>query len=300
MPTPRQYQFDVDTKRYLNRVNTYRALNGLPDIQKSDAADIDNFVIGLKDLGVWPKTTFWLLSQKYNTGSSQVLSLGGVIWDGVVTLGSSAQYSLSSMNFTTSVGNYPGISLNYNSDASIDFVEATICACISVESTTGAKQFSFININQNSNAQLGTYRFGMYIDTSNSRSPRLRSNYGTTKTNSTSEKFVDYNSNTSSIQNNTFYFHSAYINNTSTSTTANMAIERNGVTISPNITAPTAGTVLSRITNTNNLMSGDNSGGTMSYRGSFVLFCSAFIPLAGRQNIYNLYKQTIGKGLNLP
>jgi hypothetical protein len=54
MPTPRQYQFDVDTKRYLNRVNTYRLLNGLADIQKSDAVDIDNFVIGLKDLSLPP------------------------------------------------------------------------------------------------------------------------------------------------------------------------------------------------------------------------------------------------------
>ena len=140
----------------------------------------------------------------------------------------------------------------------------------------------------------------MYIDASNSRAPRLRSTYGTSKTVNTTEKFIDYNSNTSTILNNTFYFHSAYINNTSTSTTTNMSIERNGVTVSPNITAPTAGTVLSKVSNISNLMSGDDSGGTMSYRGAFVLFSSAFIPLAGRQSIYNLYKSTIGKGLNLP
>lgn len=300
MPTPRQYQFDIDTKRYLNRVNTYRSLNGLPDIQKSDAADMDNFVIGLKDLGVWPKTTFWLLSQKYNTGGPQVLSMGGVIWDGVVALGSLAQYSLSSINFTNIGPAYPGINLNYNSDASIDFVEATVCACVSVDSTTWFKQFSFINIHPALGNQGGSYRFGMYADTSNSRSPRLRSTYGTSKTNSTSEKFVDYNSNTSTIVDGTFYFHSAYINNTSTSATTNMGIERNGATVAPRITAPTAGTVLSKTSNISNLMSGDNSANTMSYRGAFVLFCSAFISLAGRQSIYNLYKQTIGKGLNLP
>ena len=270
MSTTRTYQFDVDTKRYLNRVNTYRSLNGLPNIQKSDAADIDNFVIGLKDLGVWTKTTFWLLSQKYNTRGSQVLSIGGVIWDGNITLDSSAQYSLSSINFTNIGTSYPGINLNYNSDASVDFVEATVCACISVESTTTSKQFSFINIHPGAGNQIGTYRFGMYIDASNSRAPRLRSTYGTSKTVNTTEKFIDYNSNTSTILNNTFYFHSAYINNTSTSTTTNMGIERNGVTVSPNITAPTAGTVLSKVSNISNLMSGDDSGGTMSYRGAFV------------------------------
>jgi hypothetical protein len=79
MPTPRQYQFDVDTKRYLNRVNTYRSLNGLADIQKSDAADIDNFVIGLKDLGLWYSAIFWSMRSIHNIGTgSTILSIGGL------------------------------------------------------------------------------------------------------------------------------------------------------------------------------------------------------------------------------
>jgi hypothetical protein len=78
MSTTRTYQFDVDTKRYLNRVNTYRSLNGLANIQKSDAADIDNFVIGLKDLGVWYRSICFLLRSQHNIGTgSQVFSIGG-------------------------------------------------------------------------------------------------------------------------------------------------------------------------------------------------------------------------------
>ena len=78
MSTPRTYQFDVDTKRYLNRVNTYRSLNGLANIQKSDAADIDNFVIGLKDLGVWNYIIdFWLLIPEHSLGTSSLV-LGGL------------------------------------------------------------------------------------------------------------------------------------------------------------------------------------------------------------------------------
>jgi hypothetical protein len=80
MPTTRQYQFDVDTKRYLNRVNTHRSLNGLPDIQKSDAADIDNFVVGLKDLGIFNDVICWLFRSIHNIGSGvSVASLGGFI-----------------------------------------------------------------------------------------------------------------------------------------------------------------------------------------------------------------------------
>lgn len=68
----RTYQFDVDTKRYLNRVNAYRFANGLTDIAKSDAVDIDNFVIGLKDLGVWPTSTFWMLRSQYSIGTGLI------------------------------------------------------------------------------------------------------------------------------------------------------------------------------------------------------------------------------------
>lgn len=100
MPTPRQYQFDVDTKRYLNRVNTYRALSGLPDIQKSDAADIDNFVIGLKDLGIWNQSICFLLRSQHNVGAgSRVFSIGGqdnVIGNAV----GSPTWSLSGITFS--------------------------------------------------------------------------------------------------------------------------------------------------------------------------------------------------------
>lgn len=100
MSTTRTYQFDVDTKRYLNRVNTYRPLNGLPNIQKSDAADIDNFVIGLKDLGVWYRSICFLLRSQHNMGTgSQVFSIGGqdnVIGNSV----NSPTWSLSGINFS--------------------------------------------------------------------------------------------------------------------------------------------------------------------------------------------------------
>jgi hypothetical protein len=78
MPTPRQYQFDIDTKRYLNRVNTYRSLIGLSPITNSDAVDIDNFIIGLKDLGLWYNIICYPFRSIHNIGSgATALSLGG-------------------------------------------------------------------------------------------------------------------------------------------------------------------------------------------------------------------------------
>jgi len=105
MSTTRTYQFDVDTKRYLNRVNTYRSLNGLPNIQKSDAADIDNFVIGLKDLGIWNYFVCWPLQSKQNVGTgTTVLTLGGFgSYPGTI-LGTALTWGLSGLNATNTAG----------------------------------------------------------------------------------------------------------------------------------------------------------------------------------------------------
>ena len=112
MPTIRQYTFDVDTKRYLNRVNTYRSLSGLPGITNGDAVDIDNFIIGLKDLGVWHNSVIWIMRRNYNVGAgSTVLSFGGSSsnYDGTIAAG--ASWGLSGINFdplvATAAVNYP-------------------------------------------------------------------------------------------------------------------------------------------------------------------------------------------------
>jgi hypothetical protein len=78
MPTERKYTFDIDTKRYLNKVDTYRSLIGLSPITNSDAVDIDNFIIGLKDLGLWHTMICYLFRSIHNIGSgANALSLGG-------------------------------------------------------------------------------------------------------------------------------------------------------------------------------------------------------------------------------
>ena len=113
MPTTRQYTFDIDTKRYLNRVNTYRLLNGLPNITNGDAVDIDNFIIGLKDLGLWNAMVCWLLRSQHNIGASTTVlslgSLGGSNSDGIMA--NSPTWSLSGITFGGTVVNAAKINL---------------------------------------------------------------------------------------------------------------------------------------------------------------------------------------------
>jgi hypothetical protein len=164
MPTTRQYTLDIDTKRYLNRVNTYRSLSGIPAIADSDAVAIDNFIIGLKDLGVWYNAVAWLMRSKYNVGAgTNVLSFGGTSsnYDGNMTTG--ASWGLSGINFDPLVGtaavNYPTsiieIIRNDHSCISVINKHGQDNACIfEVRTGSATGYYSVFSTNDNTVSQL--------------------------------------------------------------------------------------------------------------------------------------------------
>jgi hypothetical protein len=67
------YGLQNETRQYLRRLYSYgRELAG------TDIADIDDFVKGLKQLGLWGNTVCWPMRSMHNMGTgSMVLSLGG-------------------------------------------------------------------------------------------------------------------------------------------------------------------------------------------------------------------------------
>jgi hypothetical protein len=134
MPTTRQYTFDIDTKRYLNRVNTYRSLSGLNPISNGDAVDIDNFVIGLKDLGLWHNSVIWMMRNLYNVGAGTVvLSFGGSSnnnYDGTMATG--ASWGLNGISFDPLVAT---AAVNYS--PSIIEIVRNDHSCISVVNKHG-------------------------------------------------------------------------------------------------------------------------------------------------------------------
>lgn len=165
MPTARQYTFDIDTKRYLNRVNTYRSLSGLPNITNGDAVDIDNFIIGLKDLGVWHNSVIWIMRSKYNVGGgTTVLNFGGTsnnTYDGTMAAG--ASWGLSGINFdplvATAAVNYPNsiveIVRNDHSMISVINKHGQDNACIfEVRTGTATGYYSQFTSNDNTVSQL--------------------------------------------------------------------------------------------------------------------------------------------------
>lgn len=68
------YGLQKETRNYLRRLYTFNR-----ELAPSDIADIDNFIKGTKQLGIWQNMVCWLLRSQHNLGSgSTVLSLGGL------------------------------------------------------------------------------------------------------------------------------------------------------------------------------------------------------------------------------
>lgn len=70
----RTYGLQKETRNYLRRLYTFNR-----ELASSDIADIDNFIKGCKQLGIWQSMVCWPLRSQQNIGSgSTVLSFGGL------------------------------------------------------------------------------------------------------------------------------------------------------------------------------------------------------------------------------
>lgn len=68
------YGLQKETRNYLRRLYTFNR-----ELASSDIADIDNFIKGTKQLGIWQNMVCWSLRSQQNIGSgSTVLSFGGL------------------------------------------------------------------------------------------------------------------------------------------------------------------------------------------------------------------------------
>jgi hypothetical protein len=68
------YGLQKETRNYLRRLYTFNR-----ELDSSDIADLDSFIKGAKQLGIWQNMICWPLRSQHNLGSgSTVLSLGGL------------------------------------------------------------------------------------------------------------------------------------------------------------------------------------------------------------------------------
>ena len=282
MPTTRKYTFDIDTKRYLNRVNTYRSLNGIPAIANGDAVDIDNFIIGLKDLGIWHNSVMWLLRSTQNIGTGlNVLSMGGLdIFNG--TMVGTSTWTLNGITFGgASFNSYISLSLNLKNYTGFG---SSIFGCLNYQigvisddnfyiyhwqDNDGEPTYSSLAINT-----VSTQGVVPVVTRNNTR--YFQSNRGGALPTGFSTVAGVFN----------LTSQSAYKNGTVISTESNLGI-MNPYASTSAISAPAS-----------KIGRGNGTIGGVSVPIS--LICNKPLTTGDMTSLHNLYKATIGKGLGLP
>lgn len=284
MPIIRQYTFDVDTKRYLNRVNTYRSLSGLPGITNGDAVDIDNFIIGLKDLGLWNAMVCWPLRSQHNIGAgTTVLSLGSLgrsNCDG--TMVNSPTWSLSGVTFGGTVANNARITLPLDIRFQISY-SASIFGCINYQA--GVIEDNNFNLFLNSDSVDGDPTFpniSINLQASQGVVPAVTRNstryFQATRGGAFSAGF------------------STVAGNFETNAQSNY---RNGTLIARESNLGTMNPAVRPIS-INQCLIGRGNYVTGGVTCSISLITAKVLSNAEMTSLHNLYKTTIGKGLGLP
>jgi len=272
MATTRKYTFDIDTKRYLNRVNSHRLLNGLPNIANADAVDIDNFIIGLKDLELWADSYIWLLMSQYNVAAgASLVGLNGNTPTG--TLVNSPTWSTSGIVFLNSSAQRIDIPVTFSfgdiytifASAKLTNIAATNLAVLGFGNTRGA----VITVSSNSSTLLRNNQWDVN---------------GSSVGAQTSNAIISTNNFTSTvIANSSSLGHYA---NTTRFVTLN-----GDYRISLAATRPTIGSFH---------ISGTTYSAPFNGNIHIAFMLKRSIAASMQSNLYNLYKATIGKNLGLP
>jgi len=268
----RFYQLDNDTKKYIKRLN----YNGYKT--PTDIYSVDQFVRGLKDLGLWSNTIFWPLRANQNAGSGiTAYSLSGLgTYNGTLTNGPTWQ---ANGIRSTGIGiRPPNIVLNNTNLSS--YSQRTFFAVINPLANTTDNTVAMTN---SYGLEYAGSQAGMFLGTS--------AGY--------SRNQAGQNGNYSEITGTTLTL-SIFSSIALTYNAGPITFYRNGAANGTN----SSGT-LRTLTDTNPIRLMAMNGGTANDRGLngiFAFFADIRIALSADQilGLNSLYKSTLGKGLALP
>ena len=268
----RFYQLDNDTKKYVKRLN----YNGFKT--PTDISSVDQFVRGVKDLGIWSYMTCWTFRENQNAGSGiTAYSLSGLgTYNGTLTNGPTWQ---ANGIRSTGVG-VPPPNIVLNNTNLLSYSERTFFAVINPLANTTDNTVAMTNNYGFSFAGSGT---GMYLG-------------GPPQYNRIQ---AGQNGNYSEVTGTALTL-SIFSSIALTYNAGPITFYRNGTANGTN----SSGT-LRTLTDTNPIRLMAMNGGTLNDRGLngiFAFFADIRIALSADQilGLNSLYKSTIGKGLALP
>jgi hypothetical protein len=272
------YGLQNETRQYLRRLYAYGR-----ELAPTDVADIDNFVKGLKQLNLWHNMVCWPMRSIHNIGSgSTVLSLGGSgIYNGSI---------INTLTWSTSGLQSPG--------GSISYVRVDNYPLMAAEATsfgelflTGGLNFRFYTLIQLSSPNTfgtGRHYIGCFTNSAATQATvfaQARNLPTSFDIKALSSPFI-YNVNTR-----------AWIGGGLRGNLASGSLVLNSTDYSGNTTG--AGVLPFTTINTEIYLLRPQDP-AFTYQSSFVGTCNKFLNSTDLFILRDLYKQTIGKGLNLP
>lgn len=264
------YKLDRDVKQYLKRMS----VDGIKT--PADIYSVNDFVVGLKDLSLWGNAIFWPLRSTQNAGiGTKAYSLSNLgIYDG--TLGGSVlpRWDGNGIFFQDASNTYMNTNLIHEDTEDINIFAVVECNpyttqphVICSNRGVGGDNFKGFTCSQDWYAQ-GAYTLLW--------SPTTELGAGVTR-----------------ITNGSFnaYFHKILVSNPTKAV---------GISVNTGAETTTSG-VRTYVKSSNGLVIGSQSTSQSESLGGRITMLAYFkTPTIERSLIYNLYKNTAGKGLNLP
>jgi hypothetical protein len=244
------------------------------------------FVIGIKRLGLWGDMVCWPLRSTQNAGTgSTAYSLGGLgTYNG--TLVNGPTWGADGIQRNSGANGYISIpSLEIAS-----YGEFSILGAISLSAVANGSQINLLSVEYNTDSVTATGRIGIYTQTDGTRNILVQAQ--NTLAQEIKREFV---STTSTITDNTFHFFGGSI---APQPTMARTLTRNGSSVGSN-SGSMAGAWDAIGANSAILATQfGNTGYTAKF--SFVMFISNAISTSNQNDVYSLYKSTLGQGLGLP
>jgi hypothetical protein len=251
-----------------------------------DRAAINFFVKGIKNLGLYNDMVCWPLRSAQNAGTgSTAYSLGGLgTYDG--TLVNGPTWGANGVQRNSGANGYISIS----SLEVASYGEFSILGAISLSEVANVGQIHLLSVEYDSDPVFATGRLAVYTQSDGVRTPVVQAN-------NTLSQFIgrEFASTTSTIADNTFHFFGGSI---APQPTMARTLTRNGSSVGTN-NGSMAGAWDSIGVNSAILAA---QGGSTAYtaQSPFVMFISNAISASNQNDVYSLYKSTLGQGLGLP
>jgi hypothetical protein len=281
----RFYQLDSDTKKYIKRLN----YNGIKT--PADIYSVDQFIRGLKDLGIYGNMIeAWFLRKNHNAGSGNIVySFRDSFNNGTINNISTASWNdrglVCTANATTSLSNYINGNLRANILPTASMFSVFMSTVAGMENFTNGYPYVFsLSINQYNSGSGGS-------SLSNTAFSSSGTNWGASFGN---------NNNAGSIQGNTLF---KMVKGSLTSSTVLVESRNSSSTLTSASTANTIGLLrYDRFIfggRWNNTIESANGSFGVGFHGTQIFNCFFDINV-NFASFESLFKSTIGKGITLP